>query len=191
MQCSPGINGVPSRVHEKPAHCSICVVIFLNPHTENHMKHLMTMCAAAFPMILCLPGLAAAKPTNRCTNDILKGQYVFSASGFTRPPNSVPGTPWVPKAIIEVLQFNGDGTLSTPAVTVANPFGDTGNILQPPAGANGTYSINEDCTGTVQFSDAANVTFKVYVDPPRGTTIWLIQINPNNNVFQGSAKRVD
>jgi hypothetical protein len=75
----------------------------------------------------------------------------------------------VPKAIVEVLQFNGDGTLSTPAVTVANPFGDTGAILQPPAGgAPGEYTINDDCTGTVRFSDAAGVTFSIVVDPPKG-----------------------
>ena len=155
------------------------------------MKHLMTKCAAAFSLILCLPGLAAADPTKRCTNDILKGHYVFTASGFTRPPDSAPGTPWVPKAILEVLQFNGDGTLSTPALAVANPFGDLGNILQPPSGgASGTYTINEDCTGTVQFADAGSVAFKIYVDPPQGATIWMIQTNPNNNVFQGSAQRV-
>jgi hypothetical protein len=102
----------------------------------------------------------------------------------------VPGTPWVPKAILEVLHFNGDGTLATPAVTIANPFGDTGNILQPPSGANGLYSINADCTGTVQFLDATNATFKIQVDPPQGDTIWMIQTNPANNVFQGSATRV-
>ena len=148
------------------------------------------MLAATLALILCLPGLAAADPTKKCKNDILRGQYVFTASGFTRPPASGPGIPWVPKAILEVLHFNGDGTLSTPAVTVANPFGDTGAILQPPSGADGSYSINDDCTGTVQFLDAANVTFKIYVDPPRGDTIWMIQTNPANNVFQGSAKRV-
>ncbi len=154
------------------------------------MKGLMIKRAATILLILCLPGLAAADLTKKCNNDILKGQYVFSASGFTRAPTSVPGTPWVPKAIIEVLHFNGDGTLSTPGVTVANPFGDTGNILQPPSGADGTYSINEDCSGTVQFLDAAGVTFKIYVDPPQGDTIWMIQTNPAQHVFQGTAKRV-
>jgi hypothetical protein len=148
------------------------------------------MLAATLALILCLPGLAAADRTKKCKDDILNGQYVFTASGFTRPPASVPGTPWVPKAILEVLQFNGDGTLSTPAVTVANPFGDLGNILQPPSGADGSYSIDDDCSGTVQFFDAASVTFKIVVDPPRGDTIWMIQTNPANNVFQGSATRV-
>jgi hypothetical protein len=154
------------------------------------MKGLMIKCAVAIPLILCLPGLAAADPTKKCEEDILKGQYVFTATGFTRPPPSVPGTPWVPKAILEVLQFNGDGTLSTPSVTVANPFGDSGAILQPGAGAPGSYSINADCTGTVVFADAAGVTFKIYVDPPHGDTIWMIQTNPANNVFQGTATRV-
>ena len=30
------------------------------------------MLAAIFPLILCLPGLAAAGPTNKCRDDILK-----------------------------------------------------------------------------------------------------------------------
>ena len=141
-------------------------------------------------LFLCVPGLAVADASNRCTNDILHGRYVFKATGYTRNPASEPGTPWVPKAILEVLQFNGDGTLTTPSLTAANPFGDTGAILQPPAGAPGAYSINDDCTGTVHFFDANNVTFKIYVDPPRGDTIWMIQTNPANNVFQGIANRV-
>ena len=154
------------------------------------MKALSTKCAATLLLTLCLPGLASAWKSNKCDDDTLSGQYVFTASGFTRPPTSGPGTPWVPKAILEILHFNGDGTLTTPAVTVANPFGDTGAILQPPSGAAGEYSINDDCTGTVVFLDASNVTFKIYVDPPRGDTIWMIQTNPSNNVFQGTAQRV-
>lgn len=140
-------------------------------------------------VILTLPGFAAADPTRKCGDHFLRGQYIFAASGFTRAPNSLPGTPWVPKAIVEVLHFNGDGTLSTPAVTIANPFGDLGNVLQPPAGAPGLYSINDDCSGTVQFLDAANVTYKIHVDPANRDTIWMIQTNPANNVIQGSAKR--
>jgi len=137
-----------------------------------------------------LSGPASANPTARCKVDILKGQYVFPASGFTRPPASGPGTPWVPKAIFEVLHFNGDGTLTTPILAIANPFGDLGNVLQPPSGAPGVYSINDACSGTVHFFDAGNVTFKIYVDGPQGDTIWMIQTNPANNVIEGKAKRV-
>ena len=144
---------------------------------------------ALVALSLCLPGLALADTTNRCRVELLKGQYVFTATGFTRAPTAVPGTPWVPKAILEILQFNGDGTLTTPGVTVANPFGDSGQILQPPAGAPGVYSINDDCSGMVHFLDAGNVMFKIFVEPVHGDTVWMIQTNPANNVFQGSAKR--
>jgi hypothetical protein len=154
------------------------------------MNSLMTQVIAALPLILGVPALSAADATIKCKNEILSGQYLFTASGFTRAPGSPPGTPWVPKAIIEVLNFNGNGTLTTPAVTVANPFGDFGNILQPPAGAPGVYAISDDCSGTVQFLDAANVTFKIYVDPLRGDTIEMIQTNPANNVFRGNARRI-
>ena len=153
------------------------------------MKAPVAKCAATFALILCLPGLAVAQPANKCKDSMLTGQYVFTASGFTRALGSLAGTPWVPKAILEVIQFNGDGTLSTPAVTAANPFGDSGAILQG-SGAPGVYSVNDDCTGTVQFSDANSVKFNIYVEPPKGDTIWMIQTNPTNNVFQGSATRV-
>src|SRR4030095_618430 len=109
------------------------------------------MLVATLALVLCLPGLAAADSTKKCKDHILKGQYVFTASGFTRAPARVPGTPWVPKAILEVLHFNGDGTLSTPALTIANPFGDLGNILQPPSGADGSYFIDDARSGTPQF----------------------------------------
>ncbi|MBV6416572.1 MAG: hypothetical protein CMLOHMNK_01166 [Steroidobacteraceae bacterium] len=157
------------------------------------MKSLKSMSAAALPLLLGASGLAAAHGDSGwagCTNETLTGRYIFNASGFTRPATSVPGTPWVPKAIIEVLQFNGDGTVTVPGVTVANPFGDLGSILQPPAGAPGVYSLNEDCSGTLQFGDANGVTFRMYVAPRRGHKIWLIQTNPANNVFQGTAQRV-
>jgi hypothetical protein len=147
--------------------------------------------ALAAVLCVCLPGIAKADTTNRCGDDILKGTYVFSASGFTRAPGSPPGTPWVPKAIVEVIQFDGDGKVITPAVTVANPFGDSGAILSPAqGGAPGDYSIADDCGGTLHFSDANNVTFNIRVEPPRGEKIWLIQTFPANNVFQGTATRV-
>lgn len=153
------------------------------------MKTCMTTCSVALALALSLPGVAMATPAARCTNAMLKGKYVFTASGFTRAPNSPPGTPWVPKAIVEVLQFNGDGTVGTPALTAANPFGDTGAILQPPAGAPGEYQLDSDCRGTLRFFDANNVTFTIYVEW-WGRTIRMIQTNPANNVFEGTANRV-
>jgi hypothetical protein len=146
-----------------------------------------TLAVSAFAA--AMSGGVAAQATNKCDAGMLKGRYVFTATGFTRAPTSTPGAAWAPKAILEVLVFNGDGSLTTPAVTVANPFGDSGAILSPP-GAPGAYIVNDDCTGRIHFFDATGVMFNIYLEPPRGDTIWLIQTNPVNNVFQGSAKRV-
>ena len=155
------------------------------------MKATFTRCVMSLALILFIPAIATAKLTSTCNDSLLKGSYVFTASGFTRPPSSVPGTLWTPKAILEVIEFDGDGALSTPKVTVANPFGDTGLIMQPPnGGAPGEYVVNDDCTGTVHFFDANNVTFSILVIPPRGEQIQMIQTNPSNNVFQGTATRI-
>ena len=147
--------------------------------------------AAILPLVLCLPGLALADPGKRCGERTLKGDYVLTASGFTRPPMSGPGTPWVPKAIIEVIHFNGDGTLTTPYVAVANPFGDTGNVLPPVPGTPGTpgqYVLNDDCTGTLTFNDGV-VAYRIVVEHPSGDTVRMLQSSPPNNVFLGTARR--
>lgn len=144
-------------------------------------------CLVALVLVAGAPGFANAGSA-KCTNDLLHGRYVLSSSGFTRAPASPPGSPWFPKAILEVMHFNGDGTLTTPAITLANPFGDTGAILQP-VGAPGDYTINADCTGTVHFSDPSNVTYAVFVESS-GRVIRMIQTNPSNNVFEGTAKRI-
>ena len=62
---------------------------------------------------------------------------------------SLIGGVWQPKAIVELIQFNGDGTLSVPAATVANRAGD-GAVAQSPPGT-GIYTLGEDCKGTLQF----------------------------------------
>ena len=49
-----------------------------------------------------------------CGVKTLRGTYVFAATGF----NIVAGVA-LPKAIVEVIEFNGDGTLSVPAATLS------------------------------------------------------------------------
>ena len=152
------------------------------------MKNLI---AALLPLAMCLPYIAAADPPRKCREENLRGRYVFNATGFQRPPGSVAGTPWTPKAIVEVIQFNGDATLTTPRVTLVNvpfPVPDSGLPFSGP-GAAGKYAIEEDCTGTVEFFDAGHVAFNIFFDKSKDE-LWMIQTNPNN-VLQGVAKRVD
>lgn len=122
----------------------------------------------------------AAWADEACSARTLAGMYVFSATGWT-----VSAATWVPKAIVEVIQFNADGTLTTPAATVANRTGDGTVVASPPNGT-GQYAVAADCTGTLEFLHGPS--FNIVV-APKGDDLWMIQTNPNN-VFQGHATRV-
>jgi hypothetical protein len=144
-------------------------------------KHLLV----AGTLLLCTSSGVLAKDfkhknRNECSLDTLAGTYVFSATGY-----SLISGVWQPKAIVEYIQFNGDGTLSVPAATVANRAGD-GAVAQSPPGGTGIYTLGEDCKGTLQFTPGPS--FDVFASP-KGLQLTLIQTNPNN-VLQGTVKRL-
>lgn len=145
------------------------------------MKHVIKNCTVGISLLLCIPGLALANGPKGCKHDMLKGQYIFTAAGFSRAADAT----WFPKAIVEYMDVKGDGTLSVPAATIANRTND-GAVVQQPPGAVGAYSINDDCTGTLQFTNGPS--FNIFV-APRGDEFWMIQTNPNN-VLQGNVKRL-
>ena len=92
---------------------------------------------------------------------------------------------WLPKAIVEYIRFNGDGTLSVLAATVANPAGN-GAVIQVPPGGTGVYTVDTGCTGTLSFTNGPSFNL---VAGPKGDELWMIQTNPNN-VLQGTVTRV-
>jgi hypothetical protein len=109
-----------------------------------------------------------------CGVNTLRGTYVFAASGF----NIAAGVA-LPKAIVEVVEFNGDGTLSVPAVTLS-----VNGVIARPSPSVGTYTVEDDCSGTIRF---ALPTFDIFI-APGAETIWMIQTN-TDTVFQGTATR--
>jgi hypothetical protein len=62
------------------------------------------------------PLAAQAPPADpgHCRLHTLRGSYVFAATGY-----DIVGGVAQPKAIVEAIDFHGDGTLSVPAVTVS------------------------------------------------------------------------
>lgn len=112
-----------------------------------------------------------------CKLKTLRGSYLFAASGF-----NIVGGVAQPKAIHEVIDFNGDGTLTVPAVTLSV----NGVVSHPPPGV-GDYTLEETCRGTIVFTSGPS--FDIVVTPG-GRTVWMIQTNPNT-VFQGTATRFD
>jgi hypothetical protein len=120
-------------------------------------------------------GFARAEGERRaCTVRTLRGSYVFAATGF-----NIVGGVQQPKAIVEVIAFNGDGTLDVPAATVSL----NGVIIRSLPGS-GTYTVEDDCSGTITFDGP---TYDMFLSKD-GDEISMIQTNPNT-VFQGLATR--
>ncbi len=112
-----------------------------------------------------------------CGLKTLGGSYLFAASGF-----NIVGGVAQPKAIHEVLDFNGDGTLAVPSVSLSL----NGTVSHPPA-STGDYTLEGNCRGTLVFTGGPSFDI---VAAPDGRTLWMFQTNPNT-VFQGTATRFE
>jgi hypothetical protein len=140
------------------------------------MKTLTSHVVVSLVMVLGGSVFAGADDReNDCGLKTLRGTFVFSARGF----NIVAGVAQ-PKAIVEVIDFNGNGTLTVPAATRSV----NGVIARSLPGGFGTYTVEDDCTGTIAFDGP---TFDIFISPDRAV-ISMIQTNPNT-VFQGTATR--
>ena len=150
------------------------------------MKKLRKHAVLTAVLGLVMSGVAQADGDDdgtACSNASLRGLYLFSASGF----NIVSGVAQ-PKAVVEYIRFNGDGTLTAPAATVSV----NGTIMHS-ANGTGTYQVLAGCTGTLQFGPPGPA-FDLFV-PPRGQYLVMIQTaNPlailGAPVMQGTADRV-
>lgn len=112
-----------------------------------------------------------------CSAQTLSGSYLFATHGF----NIVQGVAQ-PKAIVEGIDFNGDGTLSVPFSTVSI----NGLIIRVPPGGVGVYTVEASCNGTLTFTGGPS--FDIFVEPS-GKQVWMLQTDPNT-VFQGTVTKV-
>ena len=117
-----------------------------------------------------------------CGAHTLRGSYVFNAHGW-----NIVGGVAVPKAIVEGIDFNGDGTLVSPFATASI----NGTIIRSSGGL-GTYTVEADCTGTLTFP-GPGISFDIFVQPGDGKQVWMIQTGPavpGPPVFEGTATKV-
>jgi hypothetical protein len=129
-------------------------------------------------MALGTPGIAQAQRIPQsCGAHTLHGSYLFNAHGW-----NIVGGVAQPKAIVEGIDFNGDGTLVSPFATVSI----NGTIFHS-SGSPGTYTVNADCTGTLTFTGGAS--FDIFVEQ-NGKQLWMIQTGPGSPVFEGTVTRV-
>ena len=105
----------------------------------------------------------AAADGQACSVHMLRGLYVWTFDGYANLGGNL-----VPKAVMQGLRFNGDGT-------TINPFGTVnvgGSIIIDATGGVGTYTVAADCTGTLSITDGPS--FNIYVGPG-AQKIWTLQ----------------
>ena len=149
--------------------------------TKMIMSSLALGCASvclAAAMAVGTSATAQSAPDGRaCSVHTLHGSYLFATHGW-----NIVGGVAQPKAIVEGIDFNGDGTLVSPFATVSI----NGTIIHS-SGSLGTYTVNTDCTGTLSFTGGAS--FDIFVEAS-GRQLWMIQTGPMPAVFEGVATRV-
>jgi len=124
---------------------------------------------------------AAADGGRVCSVGMLKGVYLASFNAYTNF-----GGNFVPTAVLQGLQFNGDGT-------TLNTFGTVnigGTIVFDVTGAVGSYTVAPDCTGTLSITGGPS--FNIYVGPG-ARQVWTIQRSPDPlapGVSRGTAVRL-
>jgi hypothetical protein len=94
---------------------------------------------------------------------MLRGSYVWTWDGYANF-----GEKLIPKAIMQGIRFNGDGT-------TINTFGTVnigGTIIIDATGGSGTYTVAADCTGTLSLT--AGPSFNMYVGPG-AQQLWITQ----------------
>jgi hypothetical protein len=106
----------------------------------------------------------AAADGQACSVHMLRGLYLWTFDGY-----AILGGNLLPKAVMQGLQFNGDGT-------TFNTFGTVnvgGTIIIDATGGVGTYTVAADCTGTISITNGPS--FNMYVGPG-AQKIWTNQI---------------
>jgi len=148
------------------------------------MSSLAFACALVCLAVTMAPGTsttARAAADGRVCNGTLKGLYLWTFDGYQNF-----GGNFVPKAIMQGLRFNGDGT-------TFNPFGTVnigGTVIIDATGGVGTYTVNPDCTGTLSITNGPS--FNIYVGPG-AQKVWTLETSPSpagRGVSLGTAVRV-
>ena len=136
--------------------------------TKIMMSSVAFACALVCLAATMVPGTSttarAAADTQVCSAGMLKGLYLWTWDGYQNVGGNL-----VPKAVMQGLRFNGDGT-------TFNPFGTVnigGFIIIDATGGVGTYTVAADCTGTLSITDGPS--FNIYVGPG-GQQVWTTQI---------------
>ena len=152
-------------------------------------SYLLFACALVSLVVAMAPGTSptarAAADARVCSVGMLRGSYLWTFDAYENFDGN-----FVPVAVMQGLQFNGDGT-------TYNTFGTVnigGTIIFDVTGGPGTYTVAADCTGTLTPGPGISPTFNIYVGPG-AQQVWTLEISSPNppagiGVSVGTAVRV-
>jgi hypothetical protein len=147
---------------------------------QKMAKQKLVVAALALGMV----GLAQADEDDNgkgCSLSTLGDVYLFSASGF-----NIIGGVAQPKAVVELIRFNGDGTLTGgPATASIN-----GTITRSPAGGLGNYTVATNCTGALDFGPPTHFTYDFFIAPKAAYLVMIQTGGPVPGVLQGTADKL-
>jgi hypothetical protein len=112
--------------------------------------------------------LPVKAPTPSCDNTTLSGSFAYQFSGFVVFPTAG----LMPIASTGRMVVDGAGNLTATSTASVNGAISRGTPLK------GTYSVNSDCTGNLQFTDSTGMTPLSQLDmvvTSSGKTIQLIE----------------
>ena len=116
----------------------------------------------------------------QCSNDTLKGRYLFIENGF-----EIKQKDHFPFAIAGYqanrVDLNGNGK-----VEGVSSYSENGKITENEE-FSGTYEVNPDCTGTVRYTDGTK--YDMFIAPD-GSMFTFVQTD-RRFVATGTATRVD
>ena len=160
------------------------------------MKHFLLTMLVGVP--LCVPCLQAGernRHTFTCNNRTLEGAYAVSITGTRPAPVILPTFQGVPVGTIEqvtgvfILVFDGEGEVTlTNHVTVKGAFSGLFPIF-PENPVNGTYTVNDDCTGSFTGAPPAPM-LNHFVISSGGDEFHTIVVVPQQVMISGVGKRV-
>jgi hypothetical protein len=140
------------------------------------MKRLRKMSIEAMALAIAIEFLVApgAQASTPCSNSTLQGTYGALIKGTAHG---------LPFAALDVVTADGNGNFSGTGTVAYN-----GAITQNVAVA-ATYSINSDCSGTVNFTSPSQT--QTLLITHKGDEVQFIRTDDPSDQVTGDAKRVD
>jgi hypothetical protein len=130
--------------------------------------------------------LAAADGEGRgCSNATLRGHYGIILSGTK--PSGPPPAPLEQMIGLSLKYFDGAGG----STQTDNIRGSITGLQRPDSPGTGTYSINEDCTGTGTLVTAGTPPLELrYVIVNKGKEVLVVVTSPSNVMVSGIGKKL-